>query len=88
MENQYPECEKMWVIKAKSQVIDEFLDWLLNEKEFVIAHYGPYESDIGGETLVCDQKGVEILLAEFFDIDLDKVEKERRQMLDGIRGKK
>lgn len=87
MENQYPECEKMAAVKDRSQVIGEFLDWLLNEKEFVIAHYDPYESDHGGETLVCDQKDIEIWLAEFFNIDLDKIEKERCQILDEIRRK-
>ncbi|KKN06340.1 hypothetical protein LCGC14_1078360 [marine sediment metagenome] len=33
-----------------------------------------------------DHRGVEKLLAEYFDIDLGKIEKEKRQMLGALRG--
>ncbi|KKN91260.1 hypothetical protein LCGC14_0221280 [marine sediment metagenome] len=87
MKNKYPECEKMAAVKDKSQTIGEFIHWLFNEKECVIAHYDPYEDDRGGDTLVLVQKNIETWLAEFFKINLDKVEKEKRQMLKEIRGR-
>jgi len=67
--SQYPECEKMAAVRDKSQECGMFLDWL-EENEYVEV-----------ET----HKSREELLAEFYDIDLRKVEEERRVMLDAIR---
>lgn len=81
MENQYPECEKMAVVKDKSQAIGEFLEWLECEKNWEICEYG--SSDRLSPVILSTEQ----LLAEFFDIDLDKIEKERRQMLYELRRK-
>jgi hypothetical protein len=40
----------------------------------------------GGETCLPLRENTEELLAEFFDIDMKKVEEERRAMLDAIGG--
>jgi hypothetical protein len=65
----YPECEKLSAARPKSQVIGEFLEWLASEKEIHL-----------------DQSvRLEDLLAEFFGIDQNKLEKERRMMLDNLR---
>ena len=37
------ELDKMLAVKDKSQVIGEFLDWLLNHKGYVLARYSCYE---------------------------------------------
>lgn len=74
----YPECEKMKDVQEDSQKIGEFLDWLLNKRGLVICKWeksGYFEY----------RRNIEELLAEYFGIDLNKVEKEKRQMLDEIR---
>jgi hypothetical protein len=68
----YPEHEKMRRARAQSQAIGEFLDWLIGNG-FTI------------ERNEMSHNNFEALLAEFFDIDLKKVETEKRQMLELIR---
>jgi hypothetical protein len=80
--SEYPEHEKLNAVKAKSQAIGEFLEWLQHERfqrvtlcleaddeeEFYPFHYS-----------------TEHLLAEFFKIDLNKIEAEKRAMLETMR---
>lgn len=77
--SEYPECEKLKAASPKSQAIGEFLDWLEAEKGVQLARY-PEDS----ERLVPFSFSTERLLAEFFGIDLDKVEDERRAMLSSL----
>ncbi len=83
MKSSYTECEKMAEVKDQSQIIGEFLDWAAEELEFYLCVYSGYSREnipIGMST--------EVLLSKFFDIDLDEVKKEKRQMLDEIRREK
>lgn len=74
-----PMLDKMSAIKAESQAIGEFLEWLTT-KGIHLAHnveghnYPHYLS-----------RSTEELLAEFFDIDLNQAEAEKRAILDHIR---
>lgn len=79
-ETKYPECEKMSAVSDKSQVCGEFLEWLNAEKDL---HLGSYTSE--GLMRGVNVK-TEALLAEFFEIDLKKVEAERRAMIEGLQG--
>ena len=82
----YPEHEKLKEIQERSQAICEFIEWL-----------GSGEAGKNGEYLeICRLDGVhpesyfekkEGLVARFFDIDLEKLEKEKRQMLAECRKK-
>ena len=81
----YPECEKLKAVSDKSQVVGEFLEWLQYEKEFMIAKHVENEDEDGADYLAPMHINTERLLAEFFDIDMDKVETERRAMLESIR---
>lgn len=76
----YPECEKMAAVKNEFQAIGSFLDWLEGEDLFICnlekEEYRPIHT------------AIEKLLAEYFEIDLDKVEKERCRMLNELRKKK
>lgn len=74
----YPECEKMIKVKEESQNIGEFIDWLYT-RYMHIAFYD--EEGNLHPALISTEK----LLAEYFNIDLDKVEKEKRQMLEELR---
>ena len=82
--SKYPECEKMAAVKDESQAIGSFLEWLQHERsitvELCVRH------DIS-DKLMPYWINIEQLLAEYFEIDLDKVEKEQRHMLDELRRK-
>ena len=69
MTAKYPEHIKLDEVKEQSQVCGEFYEWL--EKKHIIR---PRNS-----------KPIERLLAEFFEIDLDKLEREKRDMLEDLR---
>jgi len=74
----YPEHEKLKKINDKSQTIGEFIDWINYEKDIVLAKYEDY-------CLFPIRTPIEKLLAEFFEIDSDKLESEKCQMLELIR---
>lgn len=74
-----PELNKMAAIRDKSQVIGEFLDWLHNERGLTLATF--IDDEDRGEVMVPFHFSTEKLLAEFFEIDLDRIEKERRLVL-------
>jgi hypothetical protein len=67
----YPECEKLQKVADKSDECGHFLDWLCQK----------------GYAEKTSRKRMEELLAEYFEIDLVKVEKERRAILDDIRNR-
>ena len=78
----YPEHEKLHAVRAKSEAIGEFLDWFMHERRGVLAEYVdghdyPVPANFRG--------GIEGVLAEYFEIDLDVLDAEKRAMLAGIR---
>lgn len=76
----YPEHEKLFNIKDKSQTVGEFLDWLSGVKGYTICEWSDkcLEYRHIWET-------TQLLLEDFFNIDGTKLEAEKRQMLDEIR---
>jgi hypothetical protein len=93
-----PELERLSEVSERSNAIGQFLDWLREEKGYHVMRWsvkrdwadydegdpeGDEESELGGVRVL---ESTEKLLAEFFDIDLEKVERERRALLDAIRG--
>ena len=78
----YPEHEKLKEIQEQYQICGEFLEWL--NEEFEILSTGGGELD---EYYPCHLSR-EKLLAQFFNIDLDKLEQEKRKMLDELRKEK
>jgi hypothetical protein len=79
---QTPMLDKMESIKKDSQICGEFLEWLMSKFHMMNKHeprenlyVEPYTSHFS----------IEGLLAEYFDIDLVKVEKEKQQILNEIR---
>ena len=80
-----PELDKMLVVKDKSQLIGEFLEWL-KEQDIVLAEgSGSTCDDYEIECLMCSAKTTEQLLADYFDIDLAKCETERQALLAAVR---
>ena len=93
----YTECDKLEKVSKDSQKIEKFLNWLRNEKEFVISEYTDNENncdcscdcdgdcDCGeSEILVPANRSIDALLADYFKIDMDKVEEERRAILSSL----
>jgi len=77
----HPEHEKLATIQDKSQVIGEFLEWLPTQGVHLCTFH--YQDD-RYRTIY---SSITQLLAKFFDIDLDKLETEKRAMLDHLRQK-
>lgn len=77
-----PECEKLSKVSEESNKIARFLNWLQDKKDYDICEYSG--NDWAGYFNPVDLS-TEQLLAEYFEIDLNKVEDERRALLDWIR---
>ena len=75
----YPEHDKLLAISAKSHAIYDFLSWLSDTQGVVLGNdnYGYAE----GMSYSPDGSHVKDWMAEFFEIDLDKIEAEKRAML-------
>ncbi len=89
----YPECEKLQAVSEKSQELGFFLEWLKNKYtlcEFVEEHkefFGDNKEDYVwiNEGYYQSRDSIENILAEYFDIDMNKVDEERAQILEDIR---
>jgi hypothetical protein len=69
----YPEHVKLRAVKDDSQKLGAFLDWL-QEQGIALYHDEPEPLAVCLTT--------EKLLAKYFEIDLDKIETEKRAMLE------
>jgi hypothetical protein len=65
----YPMLERLRAIEDKSHAIGDFLEWLEGKGVFLASYY----EEAG---LSRYRVNIQELLAEFFDIDLDELEKE------------
>ena len=72
----YPEHDKLHAIKDKSQLIGEFLEWL--QGKYTIAEYE-------GDLLWPVHVSIETLLADYFNIDLNALEREKEDILEAHR---
>jgi uncharacterized tellurite resistance protein B-like protein len=74
-----PECERISQVAKESFQLSTFIDWL-SENGFTICEWS--NETQGYERPVISTNA---LLARYFEIDLNKVEQERRALLDWIR---
>jgi len=77
-----PELDKMQNVKHQSQPIGEFMEWLWS-RHIVLAKY---ESDEEMRPRPISYS-IEQLLADFFEIDLKKVEEKKRAVLEYLRNR-
>ncbi len=81
----YPEHDKLRHVKDESQAIGEFLDF----GGYVLAEWHdptPRELTEGYKRqLAPTHQPISRILAEYFEIDENKIEQEKRQMLDKLR---
>ncbi len=79
------ECEKLAAVKGQSQICGEFLAWL-NSRGIQLAEFVKDDTVIfPHDRLVLAQTSRDQLLAEFFEIDMDAVEREKRALLEHVR---
>lgn len=77
----YPEHAKLAAVADQSQAIGEFLEG----GGFILAEYVTFEGH-DRATLVPVGRSINDILAAYFDIDLAKIEAEKRAMLASLRG--
>jgi len=80
MSVKYSEHERLHAVKEQSQRLGEFLDWLGENGYFVCEfaeNYGEYAPT---------STRIEQILADYFDVDLDAIEREKREMIAELRG--
>lgn len=70
-----PNLDKIKENAPVSQEIGAFLDWLTGEAGYTLAKYGDHER------LWPQNPGFEQLLADYFGVDLQEVERERQAVL-------
>lgn len=82
-----PELDKVKSVSEKSQSIGEFLDFMINKKKIKFCQVVKEDEDREDTfpRYAPVPINLEILLAEFFKINLNKAEKERRAILEAIR---
>jgi len=79
------ECERQTEVGPESIKIGHFLDWLVHDKGYVIAEYRVMEECYPADQLVPVRGDFNKLLADYYNIDLNKVEEERRAILAFLR---
>lgn len=85
MKVETPELDKMRAVKAESAILSRFLDWLEEHDTPICERVSGHPRMIGDGEFVRIGCSNEELLARYFEIDLDKVESERRALLDEMR---
>jgi hypothetical protein len=80
-----PELDKQSAIikSGKAAVVQDFYDWLHNERGYQLCE--PVPNSLHGYYGLASYGGPEQLMADFFGIDRDKIETERRALLDMLR---
>lgn len=84
MTEKYPEHEKLSKVSDKSRVIGEFVDWLSDEKGIQLGHNQWFDDCVERQFVPVGGR-IQALLAEFFEIDEDRLEQEKRAMLEHMR---
>lgn len=85
--DRYPEHMKQKAIQDKADAIGDFLEWLEHEGNVTVCGYNPAAEEWAPMWLPTKWRGgIEKMLAAYFDIDLAKLEEERRDMLARLRG--
>lgn len=84
-----PECDRMLEVRDRSQAIGEFLEWA-GEQGYVLCALlarRDYVGDVikGQQEYSPEVPSTEKLLADFFDVDLAVVEREKQAVLVALR---
>jgi hypothetical protein len=81
-----PECERMKAVAEESNAIGAFLDWLGDQKIYLV--HTMYDAERGKEIELSGPGcSYEQLLARYYSIDLEKVSRERDAILRYVRAR-
>lgn len=93
--SKYTEHEKLKALGESREAVQELLDWLGDDGIHLAKRHAHEDGCYNGdgeldcaarqEELIDHYETKEKLMARFFEIDLDKLENEKRAMLDEIR---
>lgn len=75
-----PECDRMLAVKDESQRYGEFLEWLQHRYTLCRPPTGIKSSHYRPALI-----NIEKILADYFDIDLEEAEREKRAILAHLR---
>lgn len=84
----YPELEKLRQVSDESRAISGFLEWAESKGYRLVKTVTTEVVDWRGSTTTEEDEvpaNVDQALADYFGIDMDKVEAERRELLDRLR---
>jgi hypothetical protein len=79
-----PECEKLAAASEESNKIGAFLEWMGDDKNLILCEWSD-EDESYLPSRYRGVSGINALLAEYYGVDLDKVEKERSALLKWLR---
>ena len=90
MKNKYPEGEKLHAVSEELQKLGFFLEWL--QQRYTLCKFY-IQDDLTDEErewdvpegYYPDRKSIQTILADYFEIDMKKVEEERKQILKELR---
>lgn len=86
MEEQYPEHTRLHAVKDKAQVVGEFIEWM-HEQGVVFCQFSEHGTQHFESHEQLYNRPIEEIVARFFEIDRDKLEQEKRAMLEDLRSK-
>lgn len=81
----HPEHDKQSKVKDKSQIIGEFVEWLATQNLCICDIIETQNPDVEDDYFSPITKTTLRLLAEYFNIDLEKIEKEKQKVLIELR---
>lgn len=86
MDTPTPELDRQReIIKSgRAAVVQAFLDWLTDEQDWLIAHYAREDERFADEIFPVPQTK-QAIMELFFKIDPNKIEAERRALLEELR---
>lgn len=76
----YPESKQKLETQEQATIIGDFLTWLQDHRKVVLCQFG-IDADKGEEVLLPTNRTTNQWLADYFGIDLDKLEQERMEIL-------
>jgi len=89
----YPECDKLNERTQEWDAIYPFMEWLLEKKIWLAQtitkreYYGEDYEDEPMAAMVPILQSLDNILYEYFDVDPNKLERERRELLSSLRKK-
>lgn len=83
IEKRYPESERVLQLQEQSRLVRTFLEWL-KTKNYILCGYSKHRS-LDGQIYSPVMISNTTILADFFDIDMEKVESEKEQMIEDMK---